>query len=77
MVLPIPYVYKAKKLSVTFNYDLSWDDHVITICYKVKRLAEVTPNDTYCCPRDSYFHLLRLCILRIWLLYAEETYSGF
>jgi hypothetical protein len=30
----IPYVYKAKNLGVTFSYDLSWGDHVITVCRK-------------------------------------------
>jgi hypothetical protein len=40
MVLPIgddfiPYVFKAKNLSVPFSYDLNWGDHVSTICRKV------------------------------------------
>jgi hypothetical protein len=31
----IPYVYKAKNLGITISYDLSWDDHVFTVCRKV------------------------------------------
>jgi hypothetical protein len=70
----IPYLYKAKNLGVPLIYDLSWGDHVSTVCRMVygafagfRRLTDVTPfavrYATYGCPRDSIFHLLRLCIL--------------
>jgi hypothetical protein len=46
----ILYVYETKNLVVTFNYDISWGDHVCTIYRKVygalaelRRLADVTP----------------------------------
>jgi hypothetical protein len=61
----IPYVYTAKNLSATFNYDLKCGDHVCTICRKCGSCgAQETGGShlfycsytNYCCPCDSYFH---------------------
>jgi hypothetical protein len=87
----VTYVYKTKNLGVTFNYDLSWGDHIRTICHKVYgaltgfRWLMASPPPVAvsmrlivtCCPGDSSFHLLRLCLLCTWLLFTEEFYSGF
>jgi hypothetical protein len=42
----------AKNLGVTFNYDLSWNVHVSTVCRRVyralaelRRLVDITPFD--------------------------------
>jgi hypothetical protein len=67
-------MYKAKNIGVTFNYELSWGDHVSTVCRKVygalarMRLivAFVIPFFTYCdCVRTLHLTVIHWGNLRV------------